>query len=67
MEIFQAQKLEVCENIESTQQSLFAKVEDVQNHFRVVDQSLNNIFLKEREAIVAWATFQEAVVSSARE
>jgi hypothetical protein len=33
----------------------------------VVDQSLNIIFLKEREAITARATFQEAVVSSTRE
>jgi hypothetical protein len=33
----------------------------------VVDQSLNNIFLKEREVIATRATFQKAVVSSARE
>jgi hypothetical protein len=42
-------------------------VEAIQNHFWVVDQLLNNICLREREAIVAWATFQEAVVSSDRE
>jgi hypothetical protein len=64
MAVFQAQALEVLEKLESTQQSLFAKVEAVQNHFRVVDQSLNNIFLKEREAIAARATFQEVVVAS---
>jgi hypothetical protein len=67
MAVFQAQALEVHEKLESTQQSLFTKVEAVQNHFRVVDQSLNNIFLKEREAIAARATFQEAVVSSTKE
>jgi hypothetical protein len=67
MEVFQAQALEVYEKIESTQQILFAKVEAIQNHFRVVDQSLNKIFLKEREAITARDTFQEAVVSSIRE
>jgi hypothetical protein len=33
----------------------------------VVDQSLNKICLKEREVIVARATFQEEVVSSTRE
>jgi hypothetical protein len=33
----------------------------------VVNQSLNNICLKEREAIVASTTFQEAVVASTRE
>jgi hypothetical protein len=55
--VFQAQALEVREKLESSQQSLFNKVEAVQNHFRVVDQSLNNIFLKEREAITTRATF----------
>jgi hypothetical protein len=67
MRVFQVKALEVHEKLGSTQQSLFTKVEAVQNHFRVVDQSLNNICLKEREAIVARATFQEAVVASARE
>jgi hypothetical protein len=33
----------------------------------VVNQFLDNICLKEREAIAAWTNFQEAVVSSARE
>jgi hypothetical protein len=65
--VFQAQALEVYKKLESTQQSLFTKIEVVQDHFRVVEQSLNNICLKEREAIAARATFQEAVVSSARE
>jgi hypothetical protein len=67
MVVFQAQALEVCEKLEATQQSLFTKVEVVQNHYRVVDQSLNNIGLKEREAIAARASFQEAVVSSTKE
>jgi hypothetical protein len=58
MRVFQEKALEVREKLGSAQQSLFTKVEFVQNHFRVVDQSLNNICLKEREAIVAWATFQ---------
>jgi hypothetical protein len=67
MIFFQTKALEVCEKLGSTQQNLFTKVESIQNHFRVVDQSLNNFCLKEREAIVARATFQEAVVVSARE
>jgi len=33
----------------------------------VVDQYLNNIYLKEREAIVARTNFQEVVVSSKKE
>jgi hypothetical protein len=57
MVVFQAQALEVREKLELAQQSLFTKVEVVQNHYRVVDQSLNNIYLKEREAFVTRATF----------
>jgi hypothetical protein len=67
MVVFQAQALEVCEKIQSAQQSLFAKVEAVQNYFQVVDQSLNKNLLKEREAITTRATFQEVVISSTRE
>jgi hypothetical protein len=67
MIVFQAKALEVREKLGSAQTILFTKVEAVQNHFWVVDQSLNNIGLKEREAIVAWDTFQEAVVASERE
>jgi signal transduction histidine kinase len=59
MEIFQAQALEVHEKLESTQQNLLTKVEVVQNYYRVADHSLNNIHLKEREAIAARVTFQE--------
>jgi hypothetical protein len=33
----------------------------------VMDEALSNIVLREREAIVAWTTFQEAVISSAKE
>jgi chromosome segregation ATPase len=65
--VFQAQALEVRKELEAAQQSLLTKVETVQDHFRVIDQALNNICLREREAISAWTTFQEAVVSSAKE
>jgi hypothetical protein len=67
MAFFQAHVLEVREKLETTHQSLFTKIEFVQNHYRVVDQSLNKIGLKEREAIADRAFFQEAVVSSKKE
>jgi hypothetical protein len=51
--VFQAQALEVQKKLESTQQSLLTKVETVQDHFRVIYQALNNICLREREAIAA--------------
>jgi hypothetical protein len=54
--------LEVHEKLESTQQKLLTKVEVVQNYYQVVDQSLNNIHLKEREAIAARVTFQEVIL-----
>jgi hypothetical protein len=65
--VFQSQALEVCKKLELAQRFLFNKVDTIQNHFRMVEQSLNNICLREQEDIVARATFQEAVVLSARE
>jgi hypothetical protein len=65
--IFQAQALEVRKELEVAQQNLLTRVETVQDHFRVIDQALNKICLREREAIDARTTFQEAVVSSTRE
>jgi hypothetical protein len=65
--IFQAQALEVHQKLEAEQQSLFSKVEIIQNHFRDVSQSLENIAFKEKEATTARAAFQKAVVFSAKE
>jgi hypothetical protein len=56
---FQAQALEVHENIESTQLDIFTKVEAIQNCYRVAYLSLNSIYIKEREDTIAWAKFQE--------
>jgi hypothetical protein len=52
--------------LEAAQQILLTKVENVQYHFRVIDQALNNICLTEREAIASRNTFQEAVVPSTK-
>jgi hypothetical protein len=65
--VFQAQAVEICEKLELAQRSLLNKVEIIQNHFRVVNESLDNICFREREATTTRVTFQEAVVSSARE
>jgi hypothetical protein len=62
METFQAQALEVHEKLESSQQDLFTKVEAIQNCYQVVDISLKNIYIKEREARSSWAKFQEAIL-----
>ena len=65
--VFQTQELEVWKELEESQQILLTKVEIVQDHFRVVNQALNNICLREREDIVGRITFQEEVVSSTKE
>jgi hypothetical protein len=65
--VFQDQALDVRKELEATHKILLTKVENVQHHFRVIDQALNNICLREREVISSQTTFQEAVVSSAKE
>jgi hypothetical protein len=62
METFQAQALEVHEKLESSQQDIFTKMEAIQNCYRVSDLSLNNIYIKEREAHSARSKFQEAIL-----
>jgi hypothetical protein len=61
MEAFQAQALELHEKLESTQQDPFTKVEAIQNCYWVVDLSLNNIYIKEREARATRDKFQKAI------
>jgi hypothetical protein len=61
MAAFQAQALEVHEKPESTQQDPFTKVEAIQNCYWVVDLSLNNIYIKEREARATRDKFQKAI------
>jgi hypothetical protein len=65
--LFQAQELEVLKKLEIAQQSLLSKVKIIQNHSQVMDEALSNIVLREREAIIARTTFQEAVISLAKE
>jgi hypothetical protein len=51
--VFQAQVLEVHQKLEEEQQSLFSKVEIIQNYFREISQPLENIAFKEKEATAA--------------
>jgi hypothetical protein len=64
---FQAQALEVHMKIEAEKQRLISKVEFIQKYFQEVVQSSDNIVFKEKEAKAARATFQKAVVLSAKE
>ena len=47
--VFQDQALEFLKELEATHKILLTKVENVQDHFWVIDQALNNICLRERE------------------
>jgi hypothetical protein len=49
--------MEIQRNIEASQQSLLTKVEVIQDHSQIIDQAVNNISLREREANVAQGTF----------
>jgi hypothetical protein len=66
MAAFQYQALEVHDKLGSSQQDLFTKVEAIQNCDRVVDLSLNKIYIKEREATAAQAKFQESILIAAK-
>jgi hypothetical protein len=46
------------------QQDLLAKVEAIQNHCQTIDQVLEDISLREREAGAARVTFQEVVIAT---
>jgi hypothetical protein len=67
MEAFQAQELEIHEKMESTQLYIFTKVEAIQKCYQVVDLSLNNIYIKEREANATCAKFQEAILIATKD
>ena len=51
--VFQALASEVLKKLEIAEQSLLTKVEIIQNNFREVNQSLDNIVFREREATAA--------------
>jgi hypothetical protein len=48
------------------QQDLLAKVETIQNHCQTIDQVLEDISLREREAGAARVTFQEVVIATTK-
>jgi hypothetical protein len=57
---FRTQALEVSENLEISQHDLFMKVEAIQKYYQVVELSLKDIYIKERESFLAQVKFQEA-------
>jgi hypothetical protein len=55
---FQTQALEINKKLEKAQQDLFKKVDAIQNCYQVVDLSLKDINIKEREALSSRVKFQ---------
>ena len=64
---FQAQALEVHEKLGSAERSLLTKIEGIQDYYRLVEHSLDNICIKEKDPIAARVTFQEVVLSAGKE
>jgi hypothetical protein len=61
--MFQSQAMEIQKRVSAAQQDLLAKVEIIQNHCQIIDQVLEDISLREREAGAARVAFQEVVIA----
>jgi hypothetical protein len=59
---FKTQASEVNERLEVSQQELYLKVDAIQKCYQVVDLSLKDIYVKEKEACSAWSKFQEVLI-----
>ena len=57
IKMFRSQAAEIRQKVLTAQQDLLVKVGTIQNHFQTIDQVLENISLREREARVAWVAF----------
>jgi prephenate dehydratase len=50
IKVFRSQATEIQHKVLKAQQNLLVKVGTIQNHFQTIDQVLENISLREREA-----------------
>jgi hypothetical protein len=64
--IFQSQAIEIRKRVSGAQQDLLANVEMIQNNCRFIDQVLENISFREKEAGAARVAFQEAVITTTK-
>jgi hypothetical protein len=62
--ILQSQAMEIRRRVSAAQRSLLAKVEMIQDNCLLIDQVLENLSVREREAKVAQVAFQEAVIAT---
>jgi chromosome segregation ATPase len=64
--IFKSQVIEIQKRVSVAQQYLLAKVEAIQNHCHPIEQVLEDISLRQREAGAARVAFQEAVIATTK-
>jgi hypothetical protein len=60
--IFQYQAIQIKKRVSTPQQGLLSKVETIQINYQIIDQVLENLSLREKEARIARAAFQEAII-----
>jgi hypothetical protein len=56
--------MEIQRRVSVAQQNLLAKVEVIRDNCLLVNQVVENLSAREREARAAWVTFQEAVIAT---
>jgi hypothetical protein len=59
---FKAQKFEINEKLEAIQQDLYQKVDTIQKHYQSINNSLKNIYEKQKDSCVARSKFQEFII-----
>jgi hypothetical protein len=66
IKVFRSQAVEIRHKVLTAQQNLLVKVRTIQNHFRMIDQILENISSREREVGAARVTFQDVVIATTK-
>jgi hypothetical protein len=66
IKVFRWQAVEIRHKVLKARQNLLLKVRTIQNHFWMIDQILENVSSREREAGAARVTFQDAVIATTK-
>ena len=64
IEMFQSQAMEIRGRVSTAQRNLLSKVKEIRVNCLLVNQVLENLTAREREAGAARVTFQEAVIAT---
>jgi hypothetical protein len=63
IKVFRSQATEIRHKVLMAQKNLLVKVGTIQNHFWMIDQILENIYSREREAGETQVSFQDVVIA----